>query len=252
MKSIFRMSRRSSVVTVFAIVTLLSLTVSIETAQAATQFRLVKTIISPNPSGGGFFGQSLAVAGDRFLVGSRDCNDTVCGAVHLFDSDGNLVRSIFAPTPEGFSGFGDSVGAMGGYLLVGATLDDTAGPDAGAAYLFDGATGDLLQTFLNPNPDPGAPFSRDFFGNSVTGFGDDVLVSAPDEDIAGDDAGAVYLLTEPPASSSGHSLAPPQIPSTSSARPSPPSGTTSPSPQDWTIPRSRMEVLYTFSMEIGT
>ncbi len=49
MKTTFRISRRSSVVTVFAIVTLFSLTVSIQTAQVGTQFRLVKTLISPTP-----------------------------------------------------------------------------------------------------------------------------------------------------------------------------------------------------------
>jgi len=174
---------------------LLSLTMPVGVAQAATRFVLVKTIISPTPSGGSFFGQAMAVAGDKFVVGSRDCTETACGAVHVFDSNGNFVRSIFPPTAATFSftAFGDSVGAMGSNILVGDTLDDTAGEDAGAAYLFDGTTGNLLQTFLNPNPDH-PPFSRDFFGNSVTGFGDDVLVSAPDEDIAGEDTGAVYLF----------------------------------------------------------
>jgi len=126
MKTTFTISRRSSVVTVFAIVTLLSLTVCIKTAQAATQFRLVKTIISPTPTGGSFFGKALGVAGDRFLVGSDDCV-TVCGAVHVFDSDGNFIRTILPPTAEGTSLFGDSVGAMGSNVLVGAPLDNTGG-----------------------------------------------------------------------------------------------------------------------------
>ena len=152
MKTTFRISRRSSVVTVFAIVTLLSLTVYIKTAQAATQFRLVRTLISPTPTGGSFFGKTLGVAGDRFLVGSDDCV-IACGAVHVFDSDGNFIRTIFPPTTETSSLFGDSVGAMGSNVLVGAPLDNTGGESAGAAYLFDGATGGLLQTFLNPNPD---------------------------------------------------------------------------------------------------
>ena len=193
MKYNFRIWRLWNILAVFLIVALLSLTVATERAQAGTKFVLVKRIISPTPSGGGFFGEALTVAGDRFLVGSRDCDAVleVCGAVHLFDSDGNLVRTIFAPTTDPFSGFGESVGAMGSNPLVGADLDDTAGPDAGAAYLFDGTTGNLLQTFLNPNPDS-PPFSRDVFGAALTGFGDDVLVSAPNEDIGAEDAGIVY------------------------------------------------------------
>jgi len=196
MKNKYRIGRLSNILAVFLIVALLSLTVPTGTVQAATRFVLAKTILSPTPSGGSFFGQALAVAGDKFVVGSRDCNETVCGAVHVYDSNGNLVRTIFAPATQEFSftAFSDSVGALGSNILVGDTLEDTAGEDAGAAHLFDGATGNLLQTFLNPNPAPGAPFSRDFFGGSVAGFGSDVLVSAPREDLAADDAGAVYLF----------------------------------------------------------
>ena len=101
MKRISKSSRLSNVPTVFVIVALLSLIVPANAAQ--TRFTLVKTILSPTPSGGGFFGQAMAVAGDKFVVGSRDCGP-VCGAVHLFDSNGNLVRTIFAPTSDFFLG----------------------------------------------------------------------------------------------------------------------------------------------------
>src|SRR5437899_6480516 len=130
---------RVSILSVFLIGVLLSFTLPPNPALAGTKFELIRRIISPTPSGGGFFGQALAGVDNEFVVGSRDC-DVVCGAVHVFDSNGNFVRSIFAPTTQPFSGFGDSVGARGTDLLVGATLDDTAGPDAGAAYLFDGTT----------------------------------------------------------------------------------------------------------------
>ena len=196
MKSKFKIDRPSNILAVFLIVALVMLTVPAGTVQAATKFVLTKTILSPTPSGGGFFGQGLAVAGNNFVIGSRDCDDVlqVCGAAHVFDSNGNVIRSIFVPTGETFSSFGDAVGAVGNNPLVGAYTDDTAGPDAGAAYLFDGATGNLLQTFLNPNPEQGAPFSLDFFGRDAAGFGDDVLVGATGEDLAAQDAGAVYLF----------------------------------------------------------
>ena len=193
MKSKFRILRLSDILAVFFIVALLSLTVPARTVQAATRFVLTKTILSPTPSGGGFFGQALAVAGNTFVVGSRDCGP-VCGAVHLFDSDGNFVRTIFAPTAEFFSGFGDAVGAVGSNPLVGAPTDDTAGPDAGAAYLMDGTTGNLIQTFVNPNPAQDSFGGLDFFGRDVAGFGDDVLVGATGEDFGERDAGAVYLF----------------------------------------------------------
>ena len=196
MKSKLRILRLSNILAVCLIVALLSLSVPAKTVQAATRWVLTKTILSPTPSGGGFFGMALAVAGNNFVIGSRDCDEVlqVCGAAHMFDSNGNVIRSIFVPTGETFSGFGEAVGAVRSNPLVGAYLDDAAGPDAGAAYLFDGATGSLLQTVLNPNPAIGAPFSLDFFGRDVAGFGDDVLVGATGEDLGAEDAGAVYLF----------------------------------------------------------
>jgi hypothetical protein len=128
MKSKFRIRRLSRDLTICLIVALLTFTMPVRIAQAATRFALAKTILSPTPTGGGFFGQALAVAGNNFVVGSRDCTETACGAVHVFDSNGNLVRSIFPPTTGTFSftAFGDSVGAQGSNILVGDTLEDTA------------------------------------------------------------------------------------------------------------------------------
>src|SRR6185436_2134884 len=120
MKSKFRIKRPSNILAVFLIVALVMLTVPAGTVQAATKFVLTKTILSPTPSGGGFFGQGLAVAGNNFVIGSRDCDEVlqVCGAAHVFDSNGNFVRSIFVPTGETFSSFGDAVGAVGNNPLV--------------------------------------------------------------------------------------------------------------------------------------
>ena len=56
---------------------------------------------------------------------------------------------------------------------LGAPGDDTGATDAGAAYLFDGSTGALLKTFLNPTPN-----ESDYFGSFVVAAGDDVLVGA--------------------------------------------------------------------------
>ena len=178
---------------VFIIVALLSFTLPSRAAQAATRFVLARTIQSPTATGGGFFGEAVAVVGDSFIVGARgECAPICGGAVHLFDSNGNPARTIV--TPSLFASFGASVGGVGADPLVGAIMDRTAGPNAGAAYLFDDATGDLLQTFLNPNPAPDPSGGLDFFGQAVEGFGDDILVSAPGEHLGAQDAGVVYLF----------------------------------------------------------
>ena len=61
------------------------------------------------------------------------------------------------------------------------------------AYLFDGSSGQLLQTFLNPSPE-----ASDHFGFAVLAFGDDVLIGAQNDRSGGVEEGAVYLLNAIP------------------------------------------------------
>ena len=198
MKTILKIGRLSNILAVSLIVALLALSLPTKAAQAATRFILARTIISPTPTGGGFFGEAMAAVGDKLLVGARDDCATICGgAVHLFDSNGNPLLTI--PTPTLFASFGFSVDGVGPDPLVGAIHDSTAGSNAGAAYLFDDVTGDLLQTFLNPNPAPHSS-GLDFFGQAVAGLGNNVLVSAPGQEVVLDsgvevqDAGVVYVF----------------------------------------------------------
>jgi len=181
----------------------------------------------PNPTPGGGFGAAVAIIADDVLVGARGdfgvahLFDGTTGAllrtfppptvatnfgqavapfggnaliaaneeVHLFDaSTGALLRTFLDPTP-GPGGFGSSVAAVGGKVLVGAPRDDTAGTDVGAAYLFDGATGTLLQTFLPPSPT-----GWDLFGTSVAAAGSNVVIGAPGYDYDVDRPGAAYLF----------------------------------------------------------
>ena len=158
---------------------------------------LVDPSLEPNPESAdretfGGVASSVAVWGDHVFVGD-DHDDTAgdeTGAVFLFDtSTGNLVRTFVSPNPSHNGSFGVSVAVVGDNVLIGADRDDTAGGDAGAAYLFDAATGELLQTFLNPSPDSG-----DEFGRGIAAFGDNVFVSARKDDTDGTDAGIFYLF----------------------------------------------------------
>src|SRR5260221_14150517 len=63
---------------------------------------------------------------------------------------GDLLLTINNPTPAAFDNFSISVAAVGNNVLIGALGDNTGGNDSGAAFLFDGATRALLQTFVNP------------------------------------------------------------------------------------------------------
>ena len=138
------------------------------------------------------FGVSVAALGDNVLVGSPG-DDTArndAGAVHLFDArSGELVRTFLHLSPWPLHHFGASVASVGGNVLVGVPGDNTGAFDAGAAYLFDGETGDLLQTFLNPSP-----AQSDAFGSAVAAVGGDVLIGADEDDPGGFETGAAYLF----------------------------------------------------------
>jgi len=161
---------------------------------------LLHTFVSPAPTLGGFFGASVAAAGgndvrvgsSNVLVGAPYDKTTgeEAGAAYLFDgTTGDLLQTFTAPDPGAGNAFGSSVAALGDRVLVGASYDDTAAQNAGAAYLFDVATGQLLQTFLNPTPN-----GFDAFGSVVAAVGDKVLVGAYRDDTGGRDAGAAYLF----------------------------------------------------------
>lgn len=148
------------------------------------------------------------------------------GKVYLV-SGANLtvIRELNDPEFEHVQGrmfggqFGTSVASLGDLtndgvaeVLVGVphhviTVDDKDEFNAGEAFVFNGKTGALLFTLLDPTPEEGARF-----GYSVAGVGDlngdgipDMAVGAPKKNVGGDetkpqetkiaDAGIVYLFS---------------------------------------------------------
>ena len=73
--------------------------------------------------------------------------------------------------------------------MIGALGDDTGGDNAGSAYLFDVATGQLFHTLNNPTPQPG-----DVFGSSVSLSSDYALIGAYGDDTGAGNAGSAYLF----------------------------------------------------------
>ena len=137
-----------------------------------------------------YFGRHVAAAGDDMLIGSyrADFGATNAGAAYLFDGEnGDLRQTFLNPDPDEDDYFGTALAGNHELVLIGARMDDTGATDSGAAYLFDKNSGQLLRTFLNPNPSENA-----FFGGTVAMFGDNVLVSSTGYSSG---AGAVYMFS---------------------------------------------------------
>ena len=134
------------------------------------------------------FGESVAIFGNRVLVGAPYQNkaggpmDT--GAAYLFDllSGVQLAKWNASDAATNLDQFGCSVSISGGLAVVGAWGDNS---QTGAAYLFDVESGVQLKKLIASDRAPGHEF-----GKSVSLFGNKVLVGAPGNGLIG----AAYLF----------------------------------------------------------
>jgi hypothetical protein len=149
-------------------------------------------LTSPDPRIDEWFGYSVAVDGDRIVVGAPYRGESVeyGGAVFVFESDGNggWIDTKLTASDGIHSGLGMSVAVDGDRIAVGNPFDTGADDDQGSVYVFDrDDNGQWLETKLTAS-DGGR---SDFFGSSVAVDGDRVVVGAGGQN---DDTGAVYVF----------------------------------------------------------
>lgn len=144
------------------------------------------------PSDGAYkdhFASSVALSNDWAFCGTSGYDGAAAeaGAVYTYEvSGGSWVErpKLLANDPTGGDGFGFDLDADGGTVVVGTHR-------AEAAYVFvAGPSGWAQEAKLTASD--GAPGAG--FGRKVAVLGDLVLVGAPRHDLAGTDAGAVYLF----------------------------------------------------------
>ncbi len=158
-----------------------------------TNGALLTTFTNPAPTIAGYFGHPVAAVGtDRVLIGANGnlVGGVSAGAAYLFSTNGALLTTFTNPTPQDEK-FGYALAAVGtDRVLIGASTHRTSGTATGAAYLFS-TNGTLLATFTNPTPE-----LDDSFGLRVAAVGTShIVITAPDDDTAGTNAGAVYLFS---------------------------------------------------------
>lgn len=149
-------------------------------------------IIASDGSADDEFSYSISLNDGIVAVGMPfdDDNGSNSGSAYLFDAaTGDQIFKLLPSDGAANAEFGFSIAINNGIVAVGAKGDSENGTNAGAAYLFDAATGTQLAKLL---PDDGA--AEDEFGNSIAIDDGIVAVGAWRADEFGDASGAAYLF----------------------------------------------------------
>ena len=100
-------------------------------------------LLASNGEAGDQFGSSVAIDGDRVVVGapqSKVAMLSTAGAAYVYERQGNGTwaeqAQLVASDPSVGDQFGTSVALAGDRIMVGVPGDDNQGSNAGAAYLF--------------------------------------------------------------------------------------------------------------------
>ncbi|RLD58283.1 MAG: hypothetical protein DRJ05_08285 [Bacteroidetes bacterium] len=141
-----------------------------------------------------WLGISSSISGDWAIVGAprNETGQTNSGAAYIFHKENDTwseTQKIFASNSTEITWFGESVKIHGDYAIVGAV--DSDGPAKGAAYIFHNNNGTWEEMAILL---AGDGEDLDFFGRSVSIFGDYAIVGAYGDDDGGLNAGAAYIF----------------------------------------------------------
>ncbi len=144
-----------------------------------------------------YFGISVAIAGDRILVGAAEArtNGSRTGAVYVYERTNKvwaLTQKLMPSTGAASDYFGYAVALEGNVAIIGAPQTDAVAYDSGAAYVFT-YDGTFWSEKAKLSPPTGGVYG--FFGGSVALFGTTVLIGQWD-DGSGADMGSVFAFKE--------------------------------------------------------
>ena len=160
----------------------------------STSWFLEATLAAPDAGENDRFGSSVAIDGDRILVGSPRDDDRGIdgGAAWIFErTEGSwsATAKILRDTTDWQSGFGSAVALDGDLAVVAADRDDRFGLDDGAVHLYelDPKAGWIASAVLGA---PAGASGREL-GVSVAIDGDRLVAGMPVDDDGGSDVGGV-------------------------------------------------------------
>jgi hypothetical protein len=156
-----------------------------------------ESLVSSDVELGDHLGCSLAVQGDRLVVGAQlaDFGD---GAAYVFERVAGAWQQVakLSATSPNRETFGHAVALDGERIVVGAFLESAAGvTGAGAAYIFDHGPGGWTQV---ARLQPADLLAFDGFGWSCAVQGDTVVVGKPGDNDAFGPGGSTYVFERAP------------------------------------------------------
>ena len=153
---------------------------SIQTANAAPV-----VFTAPDAVDDALFGVSVAIQGERVLIGSTGSGTRQRGEAYMFDLSGSLLQTFEYPNATPFNPqFGSAVALDGNHVLVSASNDRTSTAfHSGTVNLFNATTAEHLLTLSDPLV-PSSTFSSPF-GRSIAIQENNIVVGDPGNSSAG-------------------------------------------------------------------
>ena len=198
MTTTFRRAEPRSIAVVGSVVSILTMAAAPPAWGQCDPQELAKLLaydVAPND----YFGYSVSISGDTAVIGaSRDdhAGGTDAGSAYVFVRVGGgwtEQAKLTASDAAVSDYFGGSVSVFGDTAVIGARYDDHAGGiDAGSAYVFVRVGGVWTEQAKLTASDAAV---SDYFGGSVSVFGDTVVIGARRDDHAGGtNAGSAYVF----------------------------------------------------------
>ena len=154
-------------------------------------------LTDPNPGENDLFGNSVSIFGDRLAIGAYgdDYYGSNVGSTFIYELEGGtwtLMEQLIASDAESDDLFGSSGSLFGDRVLIGAYRDEDAGLSSGSTYIFELTDGIWTEV---DKLTPLDAADGDFFGYSVSLFGDKALIGAyKDEHVDGLYCGSAYVF----------------------------------------------------------
>lgn len=168
---------------------------------------LIATLNNPTPASDDTFGGSVAIYGNRVVVGAHrdDTGKTNSGTAYLFDlmsfTPSVPVATLVNPDADIGDYFGASVAISGSRIAIGCPRESTVDDSAGRVYLYSLPTAGA-PTYLGFVEHPLAD-SGDYFGGSVAlsanylavgAFGDDTDLAGDTDEETGSRTGSAFVF----------------------------------------------------------